>query len=294
MSNNGLQEGVHKVVINWYPGHMKKTKEQILTDLKLIDIIIEILDARAPKSSQNPDVKEYCKNKKKIVVLNKSDLADENATNMWIKYYENNNIPCIKVESTTGKGLNEVINQIKRLYSEIENKYKEKGRIGRTAKVMILGIPNVGKSTFINSLAKRSVVKVGNIPGVTKGKQWIRIDDDIELMDTPGMLWPKLNDDAVAMHLAFLNTIGERAIDDEEIAYCLLEYLVENYKGKIEARYDININNLDDTLEIREKIARKKGAILSGGRINEQKVSSMILEDFRNGKLGKITLEKPL
>ena len=272
---------------------MAKTKKQIIEDLKLIDIIIEILDARAPKSSQNPDVREYSKNKKKIVILNKSDLADDNITEKWLEYYKKNNTPCIKVESNTGKGMKEVINQIRLDYKEIEKKYIQKGRVGRSAKVMILGIPNVGKSTFINSLAKRSVAKVGNKPGVTKNKQWIKIENQIELLDTPGMLWPKLDDECVAEHLAYLNTIGENAIDSEEISYNLLKYLVENYKEKVEKRYDILIENDEEILEIRDKIATKKGAILSGGRINSQKVSNMILNDFREGKIGKISIEKP-
>ncbi len=274
-------------------GHMAKTKKQIIEDLKLIDIIVEILDARAPKSTENPDVREYCKNKKKVVVLNKSDLADENISNNWIKYYNNRNISCIKVESNTGKGIKEFISLIKEEYKEIEEKYIQKGRTGRPAKVMILGIPNVGKSTFINSLAKRNVAKAGNKPGVTKEKQWIKIDEKIELMDTPGMLWPRLNDSNVAMNLAFLNSIGENAVDNEEISYNLLKYLVENYKEKVELRYDIKIEENEEIIDIRDKIARKKGAILSGGRINEQKISDMILADFRTGKLGRISLEKP-
>ena len=282
-----------KMNINWYPGHMAKTKKQIIEDLKLIDIIIEILDARIPRSSQNPDVKEYSKNKKKIVVLNKADLADDNITAKWIEYYRKNNINCIKVESNTGKGIKEVINQIKLEYKEIEEKYIQKGRVGRSARVMVLGIPNVGKSTFINSLSKRNVAKVGNKPGVTKSKQWIKIENQIELLDTPGMLWPNLDNECVAMHLAYINTIGENAIDNEEISYNLLKYLVENYKEKVEKRYDIVINNNEEIIDIRNKIAIKKGAILSGGKVNDQKVSDMILNDFRNGKFGKITIEKP-
>ncbi len=290
---------------------MAKTKKQILEDLKLIDVIIEVLDARAPKASENPDVKNYCKNKKRIVILNKSDLADENISNQWIEYYKKNNIACLKVESNTGKGIKEVVNQIKLEYKDIENKYIEKGRTGKSIRVMVLGVPNVGKSTFINKLAKRSVAKVGNKPGVTKGKQWIKIEENIELMDTPGMLWPKLDDDVLAMHLAYLNTIGQNAIDNEEIAYSLLKYLIDNYKDKIEKRYDIivdednrnlidkaneeekNYEQFDKILAVRDKIARKKGAILSGGRINEQKVSDMILMDFQSGKLGRISIEKP-
>lgn len=293
MQKNNEGEIFSKIDINWYPGHMAKTKKQIIKDLKLIDIIIEILDARAPKSSQNPDVKEYSKNKKKIVVLNKADLADESVTAKWIEYYRKNNITCVKVESNTGKGIKEVINEIKLAYKEIEEKYIQKGRIRKSARVMILGIPNVGKSTFINSLAKRSIAKVGNKPGVTKNKQWIKIENQIELLDTPGMLWPKLDDECVSMHLAYLNTIGENAIDNEEIAYNLLKYLVENYKDKVESRYDIIINNDEEIIDIRDEMAIKKGAILSGGKINEQKISDMILNDFRTGKLGKISLEYP-
>ena len=282
-----------KISVAWYPGHMAKTKKQIIEDLKLIDIIIEILDARAPESSQNPDVKEYSKNKKKIVVLNKADLADDVFTTKWIEYYKKNNIVCIKVESNTGKGMKEVINQIKLAYQDIEEKYIQKGRVGRSARVMILGIPNVGKSTFINCLAKRSVAKVGNKPGVTKNKQWIKVDNKIELLDTPGMLWPKLGDKCVAEHLAYLNTIGEHAIDNEEISYNLLKYLVENYKEEVENRYEIKIEENEEIIDIRDKIALKKGAILSGGKINEQKISDMILNDFRTGKLGRISLESP-
>ncbi len=283
----------NKMNINWYPGHMAKTKKQIIDDLKLIDIIIEVLDARAPRSSQNPDVSEYCRNKTKILVLNKSDLADENVTLKWIEYYKNKSIPCIQSESNTGKGIKEIINQIHIEYKKIEEKYMQKGRIGRPARVMILGIPNVGKSTLINSLAKKSIAKVGNKPGVTKDKQWIKIDKNIELMDTPGMLWPKISDDTSALHLAYLNSIGENAIDNEEISYNLLNFLVKNYKDKIEKKYDILIGENEETINIRDKIAIKKGAIISGGKINYQKVSEMILNDFRTGKLGRISLEYP-
>ena len=282
----------NKININWYPGHMAKTKKQIIEDLKLVDIIIEILDARAPKASENPDVKEYCKNKKKIIVLNKADLADENETNKWVKFYEEKGIPCVKVDSNNKKGLKEVIKKIKEQYEEINKIYIQKGRIGRNAKVMVVGIPNVGKSTFINSLAKRNAAQVGNKPGVTKQKQWIKIDEKIELLDTPGMLWPKIDEEKTAMHLAFINTIGQNAIDNEEVSYELLKYLVENYREKVEERYSLKIENGEEIIDIINKIALKKGAILSGGRINNQKVSDMILTDFRTGKLGTITIER--
>lgn len=299
----------HKINLSWYPGHMAKAKKQILEDLKLIDIVIELLDARVPISSQNPDIREYCRNKKKIVILNKADLADDNVTKMWIEYYKSKGITAIKVEANTGKGLQDVISEIKKQGQDIIEKYAEKGRTGRTIKVMVLGIPNVGKSTFINSLAKKAVAKVGNRPGVTTQKQWIKVDNNIELMDTPGMLWPRLDDEGVAMHLGFINTIGQNAIDNEEMSYYLLEYLCKNYKQRVEHRYEINIEDIlkkdanssneeyeeeqNEIITIRDVIALKRGAILSGGRINEQKISDIIINDFQTGKFGKISIERP-
>lgn len=282
----------NKMNINWYPGHMAKTKKQIIEDLKLIDIVIEILDARIPLASQNPDIENCIKDKNKIIVLNKADLADNNITNKWIEFYKSNGIKAIAVESNNSKGIKEVIEAIKSEYDIIKEKYMQKGRIGRAIRVMIVGIPNVGKSTFINSIAKRNTAKVGNKPGVTKQKQWIKITNEIELMDTPGMLWPKLENKDFAMHLAFVGTIGENAIDKEEIAYYLLEYLIKNYPQRLTERFNISLDE-KETMDVLEEIAKKRGAIISGGNINMQKVSDIILNDFQNGKLGRITIELP-
>lgn len=276
--------------INWYPGHMAKTKKQLIEDLKLIDIVVEVVDARIPLASINPDIQEYIKDKTKIVVLNKADLADENETKNWVKKYNSQGITAVEVEASNGKNIQAVINKIKEEYEKIKEKYIQKGRIGKAIRVMVIGIPNVGKSTFINSLAKRNTAKVGNKPGVTKQKQWIKIDNNIEIMDTPGMLWPRLDNQEYAMHLAFCGTIGENSIDNEEIAYYLLEYLIKNYPNRIEERYNIKIEN-KETMEILEEIARKRGAIVSGGNINMQKISDIILNEFRSGKLGRITIE---
>lgn len=292
MEKNNNQEVFHKTNINWYPGHMAKTKKQITEDLKLIDIVIEILDARIPIASTNPDIQESIKDKTKIVVLNKSDLADNEATKDWIKYFQKNGITAVSVEANNGKNIKEVIGIIKEKYKDISEKYLKKGRIGKSARVMVLGIPNVGKSTFINSLAKRNTAKVGNKPGVTKQKQWIKIDNNIELMDTPGMLWPRLDNKELAMHLAYVGTIGDNAIDNEEIAYSLLEYLMHNYPKKLEERYNVELDG-KETLKILNEIARKRGAILQGNNINMQKVSDIILNEFRSGKLGRITIEFP-
>ena len=282
----------NKMNINWYPGHMAKTKKQIIEDLKLIDIVIEILDARIPLASQNPDIENCIKDKNKIIVLNKADLADNNITNKWIEFYKSNGIKAIAVESNNSKGIKEVIEAIKSEYDIIKEKYMQKGRIGRAIRVMIVGIPNVGKSTFINSIAKRNTAKVGNKPGVTKQKQWIKITNEIELMDTPGMLWPKLENKDFAMHLAFVGTIGENAIDKEEIAYYLLEYLIKNYPQRLTERFNISLDE-KETVDVLEEIAKKRGAIISGGNINMQKVSDIILNEFQSGKLGRITIELP-
>ena len=292
MEKTNKNDGVNKSVINWYPGHMAKTKKQIIEDLKLIDIVIEILDARVPLASQNPDIEEIIKDKKKIIVLNKADLADNNITKKWVEFYENKGIKAIAVESNNSKGIKDVIDSIKLEYETIKEKYSKKGRIGKAIRVMVVGIPNVGKSTFINSIAKRNTAKVGNKPGVTKQKQWIKITNEIELMDTPGMLWPKLDDKDLAMHLAFVGTIGDNAIDKEEIAYYLLEYLIKNYPERIKERFNIELEE-KETMDVLESIARERGAIISGGNINMQKISDIILNEFQNGKLGRITIELP-
>lgn len=292
MNKEKNENSYHKININWYPGHMAKTKKQIIEDLKLIDIVVEILDARMPLASVNPDIQNYIKDKKKIIILNKSDLADENITNEWIKYYKSKGINAIAIEANNGKGIPKVIDCIKSEYKSIEEKYIKKGRIGKAIRIMVLGIPNVGKSTFINKLAKRNTAKVGNKPGVTKQKQWIKIDNNIELMDTPGMLWPRLDDQELAMHLAFVGTIGENSIDNEEIAYYLIEYLKYTYPNKLKERYNVEPAE-KEAMDIINEIAKKRGAIISGGNINMQKVSDIILNEFRSGKLGRITIELP-
>ena len=293
----------NKTNINWYPGHMAKTKKQIIEDLKLIDIVVEILDARIPLASQNPDVKEYTKGKRKIMVLNKSDLADEKETKKWIKYFNKQGVSAVITDANAGKGINDVITEIKRISRENQDKYINKGRIGKSVRVLILGIPNVGKSSFINRITKKSTAKVGNKPGVTRQKQWIRLAEGIELMDTPGVLWPKFESNEIAHNLAFTGTIKDDILAKVEIAYELLKYLIENYEENIIERYKLDKQEIDSIMEkdieenykiytIMQIIAKKRGAILSGGRIDDEKISGIILDEFRSGKLGKITLEK--
>lgn len=289
--------------INWYPGHMAKAKKQIIQDLKLIDVIVEVLDARIPISSQNPDVKEYSKNKKRVVVLNKSDLADEKETKKWVKYFEAQGIPTVNTESNSGKGINNVLAAVRNVVKEEQEKYLNKGRIGKSIRIMILGIPNVGKSSFINRITKKNIAQVGNKPGVTRQRQWIRLAEGIELMDTPGILWPKFESQEVGLNLAFTGTIKDDILEKTEIAFELLKYLLKNYSKNIIERYKIDEHELDailkseieendKTLQVLETIAKKRGTILSGGRIDYEKISIILLDEFRSGKLGKITIEQ--
>ena len=290
---NKEEKNFRPASFSWYPGHMAKTKKDLIESLKLIDIVIEILDARIPKSSKNPELEQYTKTKKKIIVLNKSDLADENVTKRWVEYYQSKDIVAIPVEANTGKGMKNIIAEIKKEAKEIIDKQTARGRSGYTTKVMIAGIPNVGKSTFINTLIGRKVVNAENRPGVTQKVQWTRVTDGVELLDTPGMLWPKLQDQEVATHLSFINSVGQNAVDNEVLAYSLLKFLVDNYKTRVEKRYNVSIQDGEekDYYEIRNEIAKNTGCLISGGNINEQKVSDILLRDFRTGKLGKITIE---
>ena len=292
MSNNSEKQGLHKSVINWYPGHMAKTKKQIQEDLKLIDVVIEMLDARIPKSSQNPDIAELTKNKKRIILLNKSDLSEEKENKKWIEYFNKKGIPAIQVNSNTGNGIKETLNMIENVMQKEIEQQIQKGRIGKPIRVMILGIPNVGKSSLINKMAKRNSAQVGNKPGVTKQKQWVKVNNRIELLDTPGVLWPKLNTQEIALNLSYVGTIKDEILQITQIAYYLLKYLYENYQEKIKERYKLdNVDNID-IVELMELIARKRGAIKAGNNVDDEKVARIILEDFRSGKIGRITLEK--
>ena len=295
----------NKTNINWYPGHMAKTKKQIIEDLKLIDVVVEILDARIPKSSQNPDLQEWIKNKKKIVVLNKSDLAEDIQNKQWIEYYKKQGIPAVLTDSNSGKGIDETIREIEKIMEDDKKALEQKGRTGKAIRVMIVGIPNVGKSSFINRITKKSVAVVGNKPGVTRQKQWTRVKENIDLLDTPGILWPKLDQEETALNLAYTGTIKDDVLEKIEVAYFLLKYLLENKRQNLIERYKLdereieevlsNENNLENEniMEVLYIIAKKRGAILSGGRIDEEKVSNLLIDEFRIGKLVKITLERP-
>ena len=275
--------------INWYPGHMAKTKRQIIEDLKLIDIVIEILDARIPISSQNPDINKLIQNKKRIIVLNKSDLSDKKQNEKWITYFKQKDYQAILVDSNSGKGIKECLSAIKKLYES--DTYIEKGRIGKSIRVMILGIPNVGKSSFINRISKKTSAQVGNKPGVTKGKQWIKLNKNIELLDTPGILWPKFEDQQVGLRLALIGSIRDEILNQDEMAIELIEYLKNHYQGILADRYQVDEN--EDKVKILEQIALNRNCKMKGNELDYEKASKIVLEEFRNGKLGKISLETP-
>ena len=301
MSNE--EKSLHKSSINWFPGHMAKTRRQIEEDLKLVDIVVELLDARIPVSSQNPDLKRILKNKNVIKVLNKSDLAEDKETKKWKEYFAKQGIQAVIVNSNSGQGIDETIRKLEEIMKEKLEILSEKGRTGRKIRAMIVGIPNVGKSSFINRIAKRNSAEVGNKPGVTKSKQWIRINDKVELLDTPGVLWPKFENEEVALNLSFTGTIKDAILAQTEIAYQLLRYLLHNYIENVCERYNFKKEELEEILtqdneeninvyEIMQKIGKKRGALISGGNIDDEKTAKIILDDFRTGKLGNITLEK--
>ena len=299
---NDADKSCLSVPLSWYPGHMAKTRRQIEEDLRMVDIIIELLDARIPIASQNPDIARIIQRKKKIIVLNKCDLADEKQNEKWLQYFEKKGIPTVLTDSNTGKGIEQCIRKIEAVMSEEIQLQANRGRIGRKIRAMILGIPNVGKSSFINRISKKSTAGVGNKPGVTKQKQWIRINEKIELLDTPGVLWPKFESEEVALNLAFTGTIKEEILPKLEIAYHLTKFLIENYQEKLWERYKISEKLIEEKMlqpqeeneniyEIMLEIGKKRGCIISGGKVDEEKTARLLLDEFKNGMIGKITIE---
>lgn len=291
---------------NWYPGHMTKARRMMEEDIKLIDLVIEIVDARIPLSSRNPDIDKLAKNKARIILLNKSDLADDVATDKWIEYFKSKGFYCLKLNSRSNSNNRAINNLITSACKEKIEKDRIKGIKNRTIKAMIVGIPNVGKSTFINSYTGRKSAKTGNKPGVTKGKQWVKISGNVELLDTPGILWPKIEDRKVGKRLAMIGSINDQILNLEELALETIKYLEANYKELLAKRYDITdevYDNVDTVtmmdeasslaLCVMDYIARKRGCIKRGSEIDYEKAANCILDDFRSGKIGKISLELP-
>lgn len=289
------------MVYQWYPGHMSKAKREMLEDLKVVDAVIEILDARIPYSSKNPDIGRMAKGKGSIIVLNKSDLADPNVTALWKKYYEEQGSLCMCADSKSGAGIKAVTGLIEKACADKREKDMKKGILNRPLRAMIAGIPNSGKSTFINAIAGKACVKTGNKPGVTKGKQWIRLNKSVELLDTPGILWPKFEDQKVGMRIAFIGSINDEILYPEELSYELLKCVRKDYPGAINKRYGtsesgelvIDIEGISDVNEMIDEIARRRGCLKKGAETNRERAAQIIIDDFRSQKLGKISLERP-
>lgn len=275
--------------VQWYPGHMTKAKRQMQEDLKLIDLIIELVDARVPLSSRNPDIDQLGQNKSRLILLNKADLADERQNEAWKEYFQKRGFHVVKVDSRNGSGMKTIQNVIQEACKEKIERDRRRGIKNRPIRAMVAGIPNVGKSTFINTFAGKACAKTGNRPGVTKGKQWIRLNKNVELLDTPGILWPKFEDQQVGIRLACVGSIKDDILNMEELALWLIEHLRTNYSGLLEKRYGISEEGT--TVEILGKIARARGCLKKGEELDYVKASGLLFDDFRGGKIGRVTLE---
>ncbi|MBQ9609254.1 MAG: ribosome biogenesis GTPase YlqF [Lachnospiraceae bacterium] len=279
------------MTIQWYPGHMTKAKRMMQENIKLIDIVIELLDARTPLSSKNPDIDELAKNKYRLILLNKSDIADPERTSAWEKFFKDKGFFVVCLDSRKNSGMKVITDTVKEACKEKLERDRKRGIIGRPIRAMVVGIPNVGKSTFINSYAKKAVAKVGNKPGVTKGKQWIRIDKNIELLDTPGILWPKIDDEKTGDNLAFIGSINDDILNKSELAIKFIEFLKNNYCNNLVERYNISVD--DENYKILSDIAIIRKCLKKGEEPDIDKAANILFEDFRNGKLGRISLEIP-
>jgi len=279
------------MTINWFPGHMAKTRRQIQESLKLVDAVIEIRDARIVKSSANPQIDEICKDKPRVILLNKSDLAEDKVTKQWIEKLTTENVRPLAVNCITGQGLKGIKITLDELLKEKHDRQRKKGLVNIVTRVMVVGIPNVGKSSFINKLGKNNIAKTGDRPGVTKTKQWIKTSLGIELMDTPGVLWPRFEDEAVGLNLAFTGAIKDEVIDIEELALKLIERLQINNGQRLMERYKLS-EIMENPLDNLDNIAKKRGSVISRGNIDYNRVAVMLLDEFRGGKLGSISLER--
>ena len=273
----------------WYPGHMTKARRMMQENIKLIDLIIELVDARVPLSSRNPDIDELGKGKSRIILLNKSDLADPVWNKKWVEYFSNQGMGVLEINSRTGMGIKSIQGLVQEVCKEKIERDRKRGIVNRPVRAMVVGIPNVGKSTFINSFAGKACAKTGNKPGVTKGKQWIRLNKGVELLDTPGILWPKFEDQQVGIRLACVGSIKDDILNMEELALWLIDYLRENYKGILAERYQITEEGT--SVEVLEAIARARGCLKKQEELDYAKASLILFDDFRSGKMGRITLE---
>ena len=275
----------------WYPGHMTKARRMMQENIKLIDLIIELVDARVPLGSRNPDIDELGRNKSRIILLNKADLAEDAANDEWIDFFKKKGYSAVKVNSKKGAGIRSIQTVIQEACREKTERDRKRGILNRPVRAMVVGIPNVGKSTFINTLAGKACTKTGNRPGVTKGKQWIRLNKSVELLDTPGILWPKFEDQEVGLKLAFIGSIKDEILQTEELAAELIKFLNRAYPGVLEEKY--SIPSTEDAFDCLRNIAESRHCLVRGNEFDTEKAASILLDDFRDGRLGRITLEKP-
>lgn len=288
MDNTGMKP------IQWFPGHMARTRKLIKENLSLVDAVAEILDARTPFSSGNPEISRLTTGKPRVVILNKADIADESATDKWINYYRKSGITAIAADCKTGRGLKNFLPVLRNtVLKDLIEKRKKNGMSGADIRIMVVGIPNVGKSSFINRMAGSKKAKVEDRPGVTRAKQWVRISESAELLDMPGVLWPKFEDSNVALRLAFTGAIKDDILDTEALSFRLLDFLSENYRSDLVSRYKTEIGPDDSGITLLEKIAKKRGMVMTGGEIDTERAAVMVLDEFRGGKIGRITLELP-
>lgn len=275
----------------WYPGHMTKAKRQMQEDIKLIDLVVEIVDSRIPYSSRNPDIDDLGKNKYRLILMNKADLADKKATDKWTAYFKNKGYFVVSLDARSKNGMKSITDIIMEACKEKIERDLKRGIKNRPVRAMVVGIPNVGKSTFINSYAGKACAKTGNKPGVTKGKQWIRLNKNVELLDTPGILWPKFEDQMVGLRLALIGSIKDEILNTDELAVELIKFLVKDYPGVLAERY--SIEEVDNPTDMLIKIAESRNCLTKGGELDYSKAAILLIDDFRSGKLGKLTLEMP-
>ncbi|MFF2528727.1 ribosome biogenesis GTPase YlqF [Brevibacillus sp. NPDC058079] len=281
------------MTIQWFPGHMAKARRQVTEKLKLIDVVIELLDARLPLSSRNPMIDEIVSDKPRLILLNKADLADERATDEWISYFRKQGIRTLPIDALSGKGVNKLPEMCKELAADMLARRSERGMQGRAIRIMILGIPNVGKSSLINRLSKRSVAATGDRPAVTKAQQWVKMGDTLELLDTPGILWPKFEDQMVGLRLAASGAIKDELIDFTEVALFVISYMMHYYPERLIERFKLK-ELPEDRVEMLEEIGKKRGCLVSGGNIDYDKAAEIFLRELRSGKLGTISVERPI
>ena len=281
--------------IQWFPGHMTKTKRQIQSSLKLVDAVAEIIDARIPVSSRNPDLAKLVQNKPRVILLNKCDMANQTATKMWIDYFKKQNLVAIPVDCKSGRGLDKFAPAVNTVMSHKIARLKEKGMVNPTIRIMIVGIPNVGKSSFINKMVKKNRAKVEARPGVTRGNQWYTIAKNLEMLDTPGVLWPKFDDKTVGDHLAFTGAVKAQILDIELLAVRLLDFIKELKPADFITRFKLENEDIEniDSYELLKMIGKKRGMLVSGGEIDTERAAIMLLDEFRSAKLGRITVEMP-